>query len=220
MPPPPTVQADSNPVVQKKVANNILLCNALDCCTHTYTLPYILCVCINHHIMYTVMVPKNSVSVHLCMYACVMCTCVSLCMCLCMMCVRPYIRKDVRTYTHTSPLHAKLAHCQVMPRCGSCGSIQCAFGAYVRTYLFLNCCSHLALLEQWALRIFSRLQETLDDVPYGIRWLCKAIRVLVKVRRAFCSVGEWGVLLCGEWGVLLCGSGVCWLCGGVGCAVV
>ena len=149
--------------------------------------------------------------------------------------VRTHIRKDVRTYTHTSPLHAKLAHCQVMPRCGSCGSIQCAFGAYVRTYLFLNCCSHLALLEQWALRIFSRLQETLDDVPYGIRWLCKAIRVLVKVRRAFCSVGEWGVLLCGGWGVLLCGGvggagcvggwGVLlcggWgvlLCGGVGCA--
>ena len=39
---------------------------------------------------------------------------------------------------------------------------------------------NLALLEQWALRIFCRLQETLEDVPYGIRWLCKAIRVLVK----------------------------------------
>jgi Ras GTPase-activating-like protein IQGAP2/3 len=39
---------------------------------------------------------------------------------------------------------------------------------------------NLKQLEHWAMRIFLRLKETIDLVPYGIRWLCKAIRVLVK----------------------------------------
>ena len=120
------------------------------------------CVCLYtamslYHVMY-VYVPCNClcvyISVCLCTHPCV-CVCVTVC--------------TVHTYVLVSCMLGWSSPVRYGTQC-TCG------------YLFLDCSSHLAQLEQWALRIFSRLQETLDDVPYGIRWLCKAIRVLVMVR--------------------------------------
>jgi Ras GTPase-activating-like protein IQGAP2/3 len=38
----------------------------------------------------------------------------------------------------------------------------------------------IPILEDFILQILQRLRETIQDVPYGIRWLCKAIRALVQ----------------------------------------
>lgn len=38
---------------------------------------------------------------------------------------------------------------------------------------------HIPILQDFILQILQRLRDTIQDVPYGIRWLCKAIRALV-----------------------------------------
>ena len=40
--------------------------------------------------------------------------------------------------------------------------------------------SRVPILQEFILQILQRLRDTLRDVPYGIRWLCKAIRALVQ----------------------------------------
>ena len=40
--------------------------------------------------------------------------------------------------------------------------------------------SHIPVLQDFILQILQRLRGTIRDVPYGIRWLCKAIRALVQ----------------------------------------
>ena len=40
--------------------------------------------------------------------------------------------------------------------------------------------SHIPVLQDFILQILQRLRDTIQDVPYGIRWLCKAIRALVQ----------------------------------------
>ena len=39
--------------------------------------------------------------------------------------------------------------------------------------------ARIPVLQEFILQILRRLKETIQDVPYGIRWLCKAIRALV-----------------------------------------
>lgn len=39
--------------------------------------------------------------------------------------------------------------------------------------------AHIPILQDFILQILQRLRDTIQDVPYGIRWLCKAIRALV-----------------------------------------
>ena len=40
--------------------------------------------------------------------------------------------------------------------------------------------AHIPILQDFILKILQRLRDTIRDVPYGIRWLCKAIRALVQ----------------------------------------
>jgi Ras GTPase-activating-like protein IQGAP2/3 len=40
--------------------------------------------------------------------------------------------------------------------------------------------SRIPILQEFILQILQRLRDTIRDVPYGIRWLCKAIRALVQ----------------------------------------
>ena len=37
------------------------------------------------------------------------------------------------------------------------------------------------MLQEYVLQILARLKRNIDRVPYGIRWLCKATKVLVQV---------------------------------------
>ena len=37
----------------------------------------------------------------------------------------------------------------------------------------------LPVLQDLVIRILERLRQTIDSVPYGIRWLCKAVRSLI-----------------------------------------
>ena len=36
------------------------------------------------------------------------------------------------------------------------------------------------MLQEYVLIILKRLKEVIDEVPFGIRWLCKATRALVQ----------------------------------------
>lgn len=38
---------------------------------------------------------------------------------------------------------------------------------------------HVPVLQDFVLRILKRLKDTMDNVPFGIRWLCKATWSLV-----------------------------------------
>ena len=40
--------------------------------------------------------------------------------------------------------------------------------------------SHIPLLQDFVLKILEKLQSTIEEVPFGIRWLCKATRSLVQ----------------------------------------
>ena len=38
------------------------------------------------------------------------------------------------------------------------------------------------VLESFVLKILEHLKDSISKVPYGIRWLCKATKLLVQVR--------------------------------------
>jgi hypothetical protein len=55
----------------------------------------------------------------------------------------------------------------------------------------------LNVLMEIANSFLSTIIETLESVPYGIRWICKQIRSLTKVHQAGVPVSD-GILTCGS----------------------
>ena len=50
--------------------------------------------------------------------------------------------------------------------------------------------SHIPILQDFVLKILKKLQATIEEVPFGIRWLCKATRSLVQEKFSEASADQ------------------------------